>query len=239
MPAENINILTAFLFGILSFVSPCVLPLVPSYLCYITGLSFDQMQNMDKDEIKSSRMAAFYHSIMFFIGFSVVFVLLGASASYLGKLIFAYKNIITKAAGVVIFFFGLYFVGLIKPKFMQSEHKIHLKKRPAGYFGSVIIGMTFAFGWTPCIGPILGAILAIAATEGTVWFGMLLLFVYSLGLGIPFILSALAFNFFLSYSKKIFKYMNKIVFASGILLMLVGVLVFFNFFDKIAQFLIR
>lgn len=232
---NNVNLLTAFLFGILSFLSPCVLPLIPSYLCYITGISFEEMTNANPQDIKKNRSLAFLHSVMFVLGLSVVFVIMGASATYLSKIIFQYKDIIIKIAGVLIFLFGLYFTGLIKPRFMQSEKRIHLKDRPAGLIGSVLIGMTFGFGWTPCVGPMLSSILLIAATKETVWMGMLLLFIYALGLGIPFIISALLFNFFLSYSKKILKHIDKIVFASGLLLMLIGVLMFFNLFDRLSQ----
>lgn len=233
---NNVNLLTAFLFGILSFLSPCVLPLIPSYLCYITGISFEEMSGANAEDIRKNRSLAFWHSVMFVLGLAIVFTAMGASATYLSKLIFQYRQIIVKAAGLLIFLFGLYFTGLISPRFMQTERRVHLKEKPAGFFGSVLIGMTFGFGWTPCVGPILGSILLIAATEKTVWAGMLLLFAYALGLGIPFILSALLFNWFLSYSKKILKNINKIVFASGILLMLIGILMFFNLFDRISRF---
>lgn len=232
---NNVNLLTAFLLGILSFFSPCVLPLIPSYLCYITGISFEEMSSANSEDIRKNRSLAFWHSVLFVLGLAIVFVVMGASATYLSKLIFQHKNVIVKIAGVLIFLFGLYFTGLINPHFMQAEKRIHLKNRPAGFFGSVLIGMTFGFGWTPCVGPMLGSILLIAATEKTIWSGMLLLFAYALGLGIPFILSALLFNWFLSYSKKILKNINKIVFASGILLMIIGVLMFFNLFDRISQ----
>jgi len=237
MNLNNINLLTAFLFGFLSFLSPCVLPLIPSYLCYITGISFEEMSGANPEDIKKNRSLAFFHSVMFVLGLAIVFTAMGASATYLSKLIFQYKYIIVKIAGVLIFLFGLYFTGLIKPRFMQAEKRVHLKAKPAGFLGSVLIGMTFGFGWTPCVGPMLGSILLIAATKNTVWAGMLLLFFYALGLGIPFILSALLFNFFLSYSKKILKHINKIVFLSGILLMLIGILMFFNLFDRLSQFL--
>lgn len=193
------------------------------------------MVAVDPEIIKKNRRIAIIHSLMFVLGFSIVFVLMGATATALSKIIFQYREIITKIAGVLIFLFGLYFVGLIKPRFMQAEHKIHLKEKPAGFIGSILIGMTFGFGWTPCVGPMLGSILLMAATKETVWQGMLLLFVYALGLGIPFIMAALLFNWFLSYSKKILKHINKIVFVSGILLMIVGALMFFNQFDKISR----
>lgn len=235
MSLEAVNVLTAFIFGFFSFLSPCVLPLIPSYLCYITGISFEEMSSADVKDIRKNRSLAFWHSVMFVLGLAIVFVAMGASATYLSKLIFQYKHIIAKIAGVLIFLFGLYFTGLIKPRFMQAERRVHLKEKPAGFLGSILIGMTFGFGWTPCVGPMLGSILLIAATEKTVWAGMLLLFFYALGLGIPFMLSSILFNFFLTYSKKILKHINKIVFISGILLMIVGVLMFFNLFDRISQ----
>jgi cytochrome c-type biogenesis protein len=212
----------ALIAGILSFLSPCVLPLMPSYLSYITGVSFEDLQDItDKKRI---RMLTLTNSLFFIVGFSLVFISLGASSSALGKLLIGYQNWIRIIGGVVIIFFGLFVAGFFQANVLQKEKRIHLHGRPAGYLGSTIIGTAFAAGWTPCIGPILGTILLYASAQGSTLYGVKLLSMFSLGLAIPFLFASLAFNSFLSYSKRIRKHMRVIMVASGILLVLFGIL---------------
>jgi len=216
----------AFLAGILSFLSPCVLPLVPSYISFITGISFEDLRaGIDKKRI---RFLTITNSLAFITGFSTIFITLGASSSAIGRFMFQYQEWIRIIGGVLVIFFGLFVSGIIKLDFLSQEKKLHLGGKPAGYIGTFLVGMTFAAGWTPCIGPILSAILLKAASEGSVIYGSKLLAVYSLGLAVPFFLSSLMFNSFLSYSGKIRKHMRVIMIASGILLIIFGILLLTN-----------
>jgi len=212
--------------GFLSFLSPCVLPLMPSYISYITGVSFEDLQ--DTTDKKRIQMLTLTNSLFFILGFSLVFISLGASSSVIGKLFNSYQNWIRIIGGVVIIFFGLFVAGFFQVNILQREKRIHLRGKPAGYLGSTIVGTAFAAGWTPCIGPILGTILLYASAQGSTLYGVKLLSMYSLGLAIPFLFASLAFNSFLSYSKKIRKYMRVIMFASSILLVAFGILLLTN-----------
>ncbi len=198
--APDISLFIAFAAGLLSFVSPCVLPLVPSYVTYITGLA----------------------------GFSAVFIAFGASASLVGQLLMTYQEFIRKLGGVLIVVFGLYVMGVLKIKFLMSEMRVHLQRRPAGYVGSVLVGVAFAAGWTPCVGPILGTILLYASTTDSLLTGVKLLASYSLGIALPLFITALAVDSFLNSFKKIRSYMYGISVASGIFLVLVGVMIYTN-----------
>jgi cytochrome c-type biogenesis protein len=211
----------AFLAGVLSFLSPCVLPLVPSYISFITGMSFEDLTDKDTKRITFATLA---NSLVFSLGFSTVFVSLGASSSLIGLWFFQFQDWIRIVGGVLVIVFGLFIAGVLKMDFLQRERKFHLRGRPAGYIGTFLIGMTFAAAWTPCIGPILGSILLVASSEGSTAYGIELLSVYSLGLAIPFMASALAFNSFLNYSKNIRKYMRAVMIISGIILVVFGVL---------------
>jgi len=221
---ENVSILTAFVFGIISFVSPCVLPIVPGYLSFISGYSFDEM-------MKSSRQALFkrvtLNSILFVLGFSLIFVALGASATVVGKFLLTKLDVLSKIAGVIIIIFGLHMTGIFRIKFLNYEKKFHTDKK-IGPLGSFIAGLAFAFGWTPCIGPVLAGILAIAAEQDTVGKGIMLLSVYSLGLGIPFLATSLSINAFLSFFKRFSKYIRWVEISGGVLLILVGILIMTN-----------
>ena len=212
----------AFLAGVLSFLSPCVLPLVPSYVSFITGLSFKELTtSIDRKKI---RYLTIMNSLAFICGFSFVFVTLGVSSSAIGVFLFKYIDIIRIIGGIIVIFFGLFIAGILKLDFLMPEKKIHLIGKPAGYIGTFIIGMTFAAGWSPCIGPILGTILLYAGSKGSAIYGLKLLSVYSLGLAIPFFVSSLAINTFLSYSPKISKYMKFIMNLSGLLLIIFGIM---------------
>jgi len=221
---ENVNILTAFVFGIISFISPCVLPIVPGYLSFISGYSFDEMLNSSRPEL-FKRVTL--NSILFIIGFSIIFIALGASATFVGQFLLQKLNIFSKIAGAIIIIFGLHMVGIFKISFLNYEKKFHSDKK-IGPLGSLVAGLAFAFGWTPCIGPVLAAILTIAAQQDTVGKGIMLLSVYSLGLGIPFLITSLSINAFLSFFGKFKKYIRWVEVGGGALLIIVGFLIMTN-----------
>ena len=224
MDYSHISIFVAFSAGFLSFVSPCVLPLVPSFVTYITGLTFEDITSAK--EKTRVRYITITNSLSFIGGFSLIFILFGASATFIGEIFLAYQCIIQKICGILIVLFGLYIMGIIKLNFLSSEKKFHIENKPAGFIGSFLVGMAFAAGWTPCVGPILGSILLYASTTGSVAKGMGLLAVYSLGLGLPFFISALAINTFIATFKVITRYMRWINLLSGAFLILVGIMIF-------------
>jgi cytochrome c-type biogenesis protein len=219
---NDVSFSLAFLAGVLSFLSPCVLPLVPSYVTFITGMSFDELTSAE--DKKRVRRLTITNSAFFVLGFSSVFMALGASSSLIGQWLFQYQDWIRIIGGVLVIVFGLFIAGFLKLDFLMREKKLHLQGKPAGYIGTFLIGMTFAAGWTPCIGPILGAILVYASAQGSMAYGLKLLSVYSLGLALPFMLSSLAFNTFLGYTKVVRKYMRPIMVVSGLILIAFGVL---------------
>jgi cytochrome c-type biogenesis protein len=231
----EVSLFIAFSAGLLSFVSPCVLPLVPSYITYITGVSFHELTGA---ESKSKlRWVTVFHSLLFISGFSTIFIIMGASASYLGRILAEYQQWIMKAGGVLIIILGIHFTGLITLPFLQMEKRFELRKKPLGYLGSFLVGIIFAAGWTPCIGPILSSILIYASTSKNFYAGILLLFLYSMGLGIPFFLSSLAFNSFLSTFEKMKRYMRVIILVSGLFLIAIGILMLTDTFQVINQYL--
>jgi len=218
---SEIGYISAFLGGLLSFLSPCVLPLIPSYVSFITGISFEDFKTGDKARI---RKLTIINSLAFVTGFSTVFVLLGVSSSYVGRFFAVYYDQIRIIGGTIIIVMGLYVMGVIKLNFLSSERRVHLHSKPRGHFGSYIVGLTFGAGWTPCIGPILGTILLIASTTGSAMEGFKLLLVYSAGLAIPFVATALLINSFLSHFSAIQKYMKLIMIISGLMLIGFGVI---------------
>ena len=218
---SEIGYITAFLGGLLSFLSPCVLPLIPSYVSFITGISLEDFKTGDKTRI---RKLTLINSFSFVVGFSTVFILLGVSSSFVGRLFAVYYDHIRIIGGIIIIVFGLYVMGIFKLNFLASEKRVHLQSKPRGHFGSFIVGLTFGAGWTPCIGPILGSILLIASTTGSAMQGFKLLLVYSLGLAIPFMATSLAINSFLSNFKVIQRYMKLIMILSGLLLIGFGII---------------
>ncbi|HEX6465519.1 MAG TPA: cytochrome c biogenesis protein CcdA [Vicinamibacterales bacterium] len=220
---QNVTLLAAFAAGFLSFVSPCVLPLIPGYISFVSGVSLDEMRG--DAALASSRLQVFITSLAFVIGFSLVFVALGASATAVGKFLFARLPLFSKIAGAVLIVFGLHMMGVFRLAFLETEKRVHSQRKPAGPLGAVLVGVAFAFGWTPCIGPILGGILAIAGSKNSVAEGVTLLAVYSLGLGIPFLLTSLAINQFFGAAKRIRRYYHAIELASGALLIVIGVLI--------------
>ncbi|MEE9524763.1 MAG: cytochrome c biogenesis protein CcdA [Thermodesulfovibrionales bacterium] len=227
---SDVSYSISFLAGVLSFLSPCVLPLVPSYVSFITGVSFEDLtKSSDKARIRFLTMT---NSLAFIFGFSAIFISLGASSSAIGQFLFNYQDSIRIIGGILMIIFGLFIIGFLKMDFLMRDKKFHLSGRPSGYAGAFLIGMTFAAGWTPCIGPILGSILLYASTKGSAIYGIKLLSIYSLGLAIPFFISSLAFNSFLSYSKKIQRYMRVIMIISGLLMIFFGIMLLMN---KVSQ----
>ena len=221
--------LVAFLGGILSFLSPCVLPLVPSNLGFVTGFTLDEMTDR--------RKMAMVHATLFVIGFSLVFILLGASATALGRVVNHYQDWVARIGGLLIIFFGLYLLGVIKFGFMGQEQRAHLDRKPVGYLGSVLVGIAFGAGWTPCIGPILGGILTMAASQGDFREGMILLGWYSAGLAVPFLAAAWAVETFLTVFQRYRKHMVWVQRISGGLLLIVGVLMISGQFTRLATWL--
>ena len=231
---QEISTLIAFAAGLLSFISPCVLPLVPSYITYITGASFKELTDV-KGKAKL-RWATMLHSLFFIMGFSTVFILMGASATYLGQLLIEYQTWIMRAGGVLIIILGIQFTGIVNIPFLQMEKRFELRKKPLGHLGSFLVGVIFVAGWTPCIGPILSTILIYASTSKNYTTGVYLLTVYSLGLGIPFFLSSLAFNTFLSAFDKIKHYMRWVTIISGFFLIIIGILFLTDTFREISAY---
>lgn len=212
----------ALVMGIISFASPCILPLIPSYVSYITGISYDELVN--RESRRKNINITLFHSLAFVAGFSLVFVLLGATASLAGNLLSRYLDVIRVAGGVLIIVMGVFVMDIINIPFLQQEARVHLKTRPAGYIGTLVVGMIFGAGWTPCTGPFLGSVLTLAMTADTLGRGMALLAFYSLGLGVPFILSAIAISAFLSSFERLKRHFKAIKITSGVILIAMGIL---------------
>jgi cytochrome c-type biogenesis protein len=234
---EVLTIWMALGAGILSFLSPCVLPIFPSYLSFITGLSFSELSGSVNNV--RTRRAIILNALCFIFGFSVVFMSLGASFSLLGQLLFDYQQILRKVGGVLIILFGLYIAGFLKLPFLTRTFQLELKDRPAGYLGAFIVGVTFAAGWTPCVGPILGSILLYASTAKTAYTGIMMLGAYSLGLAIPFFLSALALNRFLDYFDRFKRLIPVVSTVGGVFLVFVGGLLLTNYFTLLSTYALR
>jgi cytochrome c-type biogenesis protein len=224
---QEVSYLAAFLAGLLSFLSPCILPLVPGYISFITGISLDDLRNK-KESKDNSLVRVLIGAIFFIFGFSFVFILLGASATFIGQFLQIYSVWFKRLGGIIIIIFGLHMIGIINIPFLNFQKKFQTGQNLSFnlFITPFLIGFSFAFGWTPCIGPILAAILVYAGTQDTVVRGMTLLSVYSLGLGIPFILTALAVNQFYQISVQIKKYFKIIELIGGILLILIGFFIF-------------
>ena len=219
----DVSYAAAFFAGILSFLSPCVLPLVPPYLCFLAGTSLDELIETG-DETSRIAQDVFVGSFLFVLGFTTVFVALGATASVIGQWLAGNLPLLAKIAGVVIIIMGLHFLGVFKIALFHREARYHHDAKPAGLFGSYVIGVAFAFGWTPCIGPVLAAILAIAATSDSIGYGASLLAVYSLGLGVPFLIASLAVRPFLTFMKRFRRHLGTVEKVMGASLVATGVL---------------
>ncbi|MGH7571616.1 MAG: cytochrome c biogenesis CcdA family protein, partial [Gemmatimonadota bacterium] len=213
--------------------------LFPSYLSFITGLTFDELAEPGPEARGRVRRLTIVHSLMFILGFTLVFIALGASATAVGQFMRSNQIWIRRVAGAVIVLFGLHITGLLTFPFLRRERRVHLRERPAGLLGSIVVGFSFGAGWTPCIGPILGAILTMAGTSGELREGVAMLAVYSAGLGLPFFAAALGFNYFLTAFRRARGWMRPIEIASGLVLVAVGVLIFTNTFAVLAAYLNR
>jgi cytochrome c-type biogenesis protein len=232
----EVSIVAALAAGTLSFLSPCVLPLVPPYLVYLAGTSLERLADAESEP--RVRREAVVAALLFVLGFSTVFVLLGASASAIGALVHAYSNVLAKVAGVVIIVMGLHFLGLTPIALMMREKRVAIPK-PVSLWGAYLMGLCFAFGWTPCIGPILAAILAVAAAEATVAKGAGLLAVYSLGLGIPFILAAFAIEPAAAFLARFRRHLGTVEKAMGGLLVLTGIAFLFDVINQASFWLLE
>ena len=255
MKGVELSVMVALGAGLLSFLSPCVLPLVPSYLSFIAGVSFDDFKRTQSDSKLLRKVVL--NSLLFILGFSTVFMTLGLSFSLVGQVLIQYQEAIRMVAGLLIAFFGVYISGalehlakvadvaekqwgdqpvlglipiicrpLLVGRYLTRSLQFHIGNRPAGYVGAMLVGFSFAVGWTPCVGPILGAILALASSTAHITSGLLLLGAYSVGLGIPFLLSAVAINSFFHFFSKFKRYIELVHIGGGLLLILVGILIF-------------
>ena len=222
----------SFVAGIVSFLSPCVLPLIPGYLSFICGTDLENLQ-------KKSKYFILEKSLLFVLGFSIIFILLGASSTFFGSFLLNKSNIFSNVISTIIIFFGLYLLGIVKFNFLNNEFKFYISKYSNSFFFPLIVGMGFAFGWTPCIGPILGSILALASLENTLIQGIFLLITYSIGLGIPFVLAGYYMGNFLIFSKKARKFISKIQKISGLILIVTGILILTSKLQSIGFYLLE
>jgi cytochrome c-type biogenesis protein len=226
---DSVGIGISFAAGLLSFLSPCVLPLIPSYVTFVTGLSLEDVQR--------SRRIALMHALLFILGFTLVFLALGATATTVGRLLGYNRVWVGRVGGVLVIVFALYLLGVFNFGFFSQERRVHLATKPLGYFGTVLVGMAFAAGWTPCIGPILGAVLTYTASSADLDRGLVLLLAYSLGLAVPFLLAALLIDRFIAVFQR---YRGALVWATrvaGVLLLVVGVLMLTDGMKLLTQYL--
>lgn len=222
----------SFFAGIISFLSPCVLPLIPGYLSFICGSDLEKLQ-------KKSKYFLLQKSLLFVLGFSIIFILLGASSTFFGSFLLKKSQIFSNVIAILIIFFGLYLLGIIKFNFLNNEFRFYLSRYSNNIFFPLVVGMGFAFGWTPCIGPILGSILALASLENTLTEGIFLLITYSIGLGIPFVLAGYYVGNFLIFSKKVRKFISPIQKVSGVILVLTGILILTSKLQTVGFYLLE
>jgi cytochrome c-type biogenesis protein len=227
----------ALLAGLLSFVSPCILPIVPPYLAWLAGVSFEELTTDSPG--RAERWRVIWSTVLFVLGFTTVFVALGASASIIGRTIAQYFDVLSVIAGIIIIAMGLHFLGVFRIALLYREARVHVAQKPAGLLGAYVIGLAFAFGWTPCAGPVLAAILFVAGSEGTAGRGALLLAVYSLGIGIPFILAAIFASRFLGWAQRFRHHMRKVEMTMGGLLVATGILFVTGQMSTIAYWLLE
>ena len=229
METTSVGLFIAFTAGVLSFLSPCVLPLIPSYMSCITGLSLEEMGDQ--------RRAAVTHALLFVSGFTLIFMALGATATGLGRLLQFHQVWLERAGGVLIVVFGLYMLGAFSFGVFARERRVHIQNKPLGYLGSVLVGVAFGAGWTPCIGPILGSILLYTSSQGDLGQGVVLLFSYSMGLAVPFLIVALAVERFITWFQSYRRYMPFVTKASGGMLVFLGLLLMSGYFSLLAAWL--
>jgi cytochrome c-type biogenesis protein len=229
MESTSVGLAVAFSAGLLSFLSPCVLPLIPSYVTFITGLSLDDVQR--------ARRTALVHGLLFVLGFSLIFLALGATATVLGRVLLTQRDWISRIGGIIIIVFGLYLLGVLNIGAFAKERRLHLADKPMGYFGTLVVGIAFGAGWTPCIGPILGSILIYTSSEASLTRGLALLSAYSLGLAIPFLASAVAIERFFKFFQRIKRQLVWMSRGAGVLMIAVGLLMVTNYFTILASYL--
>jgi cytochrome c-type biogenesis protein len=232
MMLPEIGFFVAFTAGILSFLSPCVLPLVPSYIAFVTGMSLEDLEG------GVDRARVFQTSLLFVLGFSLVFVLLGASASFLGQFLKSYEDWVARIGGVVLILLGIHLTGIFRFTPLLREKRLHVADSPVGVLGTLGVGMAFGAGWTPCLGPVLGGILTFAATQETFWSGVGLLTVYAAGLAVPFLLSALALDRFLAAFQRVRRFLPALQVISGLLLVGLGILLLTGAFTTLITWLL-
>lgn len=235
--SNSIGLVVAFAAGFLSFLSPCVLPLIPSYVTFITGMSLDDLTQ--RAEGSRRRRTVLVHGSLFVLGFTLVFVLFGASATFLGSLFFFARRWIEIGGGALLILFGFYLIGALRIPGMSREWRMHLGDKPLGYLGTVLVGVAFGAGWTPCVGPVLSGILMLAATSGSLGDGMGLLLVYSAGLAIPFLAAALLLDRFLGGMRRMGPWFPWVSRISGALLIILGLLLLTGAFTTLSSMLMR
>lgn len=230
----GVPIIAAFTAGLVSFLSPCVLPLVPGYISMISGASVQDLQEGTQSGLLRKVL---FHSLLFIAGFSIVFIGLGASATWIGQFLISRMSILYRIAGVVIIIFGLHMTGIFKISLLYRDKRFHTAGKAATPGGALLIGLAFAFGWTPCIGPILAAILALAASQTTVLAGVVLLAVYSAGLAVPFLLTSLGVNHFLRFYQRFRSHLHRVEVFGGVILIILGALIMTNQFTRLSGYL--
>jgi len=238
MAIAELSYVAAAAGGAISFLSPCVLPLVPAYLCFVAGTSLERLVEQGNVDRALAR-TVLLSSLAFVLGFSTVFVIMGASASAINRIVFQHIDVISKVAGILIIVFGLHYMGLFRIALLNREARFNPERKRAGLIGAYLIGLAFAFGWTPCIGPILATILTIAASRDSLWYGVSLLAVYALGLGIPFLAAAFAINPFLQFMRRFRRHLHKVEIGAGLLLVATGVLIFSNNLGQLGYYLLE
>lgn len=231
----------AFLAGLVSFITPCVLPVVPPYLAYIAGVSFAELkgETVDSEQRRRVNRRVFYSALLFVLGFTTVFVLLGATASFIGQAMARYFDVLSKVAGLAILILGIHYTGLVRIPLLYREARVDVKQSPTSLLSAYFIGLAFAFGWTPCVGPVLASVLFLAGSEGTAFQGAWLLLVYSLGMGLPFLFAALFAGQFLSVSSRIKRHMAVVEKFIGAMLILTGLLLVTGKFAVIGFWLLE
>ncbi len=229
----SVSLWLAFVAGLASFLSPCVLPLVPSYVTFVTGMT---LEDLTVEGSAPARRTAALHAALFVLGFTLVFVALGATATALSATLRRSLPLLQQVGGAVIVLFGLYMVGVLRLPALMRERRVQLASKPAGRFGSVVVGMAFGAGWTPCVGPVLASILLYAGMKTTMAKGMLLLGVYGLGLGVPFFVAAVALNWYLAGAQRMRRWLRPIEIGAGVVMIAVGVLLFTGKFTVLSQF---
>ncbi len=234
----DVSIWGAFIAGLISFVSPCVLPIVPPYLCYLAGVSLEQLTD-GGEKVKGASRRVFFAALAFVLGFSTVFIALGATASLIGRTVTRYIDTLSIVAGVVIIIMGLHFLGIFKISMLYREARVQVQRKPAGLAGSYLVGLAFAFGWTPCVGPILAAILFVAGAEESALRGSSLLFAYSLGIGLPFLAAALFAGPFMGFMARFKSHMGTVEKVMGGLLVFTGILFMTGQMSNMAYWLLE